>query len=778
MLKKGFIILLVFSYWTAISQPKICSNPPQMTSICADACIICDIDGFTGRNNSTIRGQAPPDFCTTEVHHMQWIGFIAGTVDLTLEVTISNCSRNQGLEIGLYESLNCQTFRRISECDTDIRPGERRIFVNTVPLTVGQYYYFVMDGSANDICDWSIKVLKGSTKVSPLEQAPQINFPEKICQNELFEANTPGVSGATLYNWTLDGKSFKFGTSFDHQFAEIGIYNICLDASNVCDKAPQVCKKIEVLQVPESKIETELCFGECFRYYGVDYCQAGAYTIPLKAKNSCDSLIRLSLTIKDKITASSSVNICEGDTIKLGGQNFFKSGTYFPILDNNEGCNIHMTLELKVIICNILTSTEITNVKCTGESNGMLRFKINAGTPPMIYRAYKIENPSIIYTGPIFMTNEWIAINNLSEGNYTIEINDNYQNKVVTNEYVGQPARLKVESKVLNYNGYGVKCYGDQNGEINIEPSGGSPLYRYFVNGSEVNSLKQFNLPAGRYEIKILDKNQCSVVDLIEIKSPEPLIAEALFTDPGCLGNNTGEILIKVAKGGIPEYTYSLNSDNFSKVDKFGNLVEGIYTIKVQDVNGCITQVTDTLIAAEIPLISVANEQILTNLGDSATLVVLSNLSNQTFTWTPAESIQNPNNEKTKALPVNDTKYTITSTSKDGCMDTSYVNVRVEKNRSFVISNVITPDQNNINDRITFFAGKDVSSLNFYKLYDRWGELVFEAPFTSAEGVSEIPWEASFKGRKLVNGVYTWMASVTYIDGFVQPLHGSLTILN
>jgi hypothetical protein len=56
--------------------------------------------------------------------------------------------------------------------------------------------------------------------------------------------------------------------------------------------------------------------------------------------------------------------------------------------------------------------------------------------------------------------------------------------------------------------------------------------------------------------------------------------------------------------------------------------------------------------------------------------------------------------------------------------------------------------------------------------------LVFEAPFTSAQGVSEIPWEASFKGKKLVNGVYTWMASVTYIDGFVQPLHGSLTILN
>jgi hypothetical protein len=760
-----------------VSQPKICSNPPQMTSVCADACIICDIDGYTGRNNSTIRGQAPPDFCTTEVHHMQWIGFIAGTANLTIEVTVSNCIRNEGLEIGLYESLNCTTFRRISECDTDIRPGERRVFVNTVPLIVGQYYYFVMDGSANDICDWSIKVLNGSTKVSPLEQAPQINLPDKICQNEAFKGSTPGLSGATLYNWTLDGKSFKFGTSFDHQFTETGIYNICLDASNVCDKAPQTCKKIEVLQIPESKIETELCFGECFRYLGIDYCQAGDFTIPLKAANGCDSLIRLSLKIKDKVTATSSVNICEGDTIKLGGQSFFASGTYYPILDNNDGCNIHMTLELKVIICNILTATEVSKVKCTGESNGQLKFKVNAGTPPMTYTAYKIENPSVIYSGSITQTNEWVTLKDLAEGNYTIEIKDNYQNKVVINEYLAQPTRLAVETKTLDYNGFGVKCHGDTNGELSFVPTGGTPTYQYFINGNKINALKQTGLKAGIYEVKIVDNNQCLISEKVTITSPQPLESEVLFTNPGCLGLNTGEIQIAKTSGGVPDYLFRLNNADFSTAQKYTNLEEGIFTVAVKDKNGCVALVSDTLIAADIPVISVDKEQLTTNLGDSISLIVISNLSDQSVFWSPADRIQNAQSEKTSAQPVNDTRYTVIVTSKDGCKDTTYVDVRVQKQRSFTICNIISPDQNAVNDRITYFAGNDVSALNYYRLYDRWGNLVFESLNNMDRGVTEFPWEATFKGKKLQSGVYTWIASISYIDDFVQQLQGSLTIL-
>ena len=381
-----------------------------MKSFCTDACIICNIDGFTGRNNSNVTGQAPPGFCTSVVHHMQWIGFIAGTSEITMEVRVSSCTLNSGLEIGLYESLDCNSFRQVSDCDTDVRPNTTRVFKNTVPLTVGQYYYFVMDGSGNDICDWSIKVTKGSTRVLPLTISPQISIPEKVCQNEEFEMMTPGVIGAAFYNWTIDGAVVKNGKKVNHILGKSGTYKICLDASNVCDKAPTTCTTLEVLPTPMGKVNQQVCFGECYLYQGNKYCESGSYEVRLSAANGCDSIVTLDLTIDVKITSSTSVNICEGDTLKIGNGSLSKGGKHTVIVQNQEGCNIYLEVNLKLIVCNIKASPISISVICNGENTGQIRFKVDAGTPPFVYSGFKIENPSITFKGSFNDVNMYESI--------------------------------------------------------------------------------------------------------------------------------------------------------------------------------------------------------------------------------------------------------------------------------------------------------------------------------------------------------------------------------
>lgn len=108
------------------AQPQPCGANPAMTSFCDDACIICDIDGFTGINNSSAKGQAPPGFCTSQVHHMQWIAFIAGTKDIKIELSVFNCTKGEGLEVGIYEGINCANFSLVTECDTDIPANTKK----------------------------------------------------------------------------------------------------------------------------------------------------------------------------------------------------------------------------------------------------------------------------------------------------------------------------------------------------------------------------------------------------------------------------------------------------------------------------------------------------------------------------------------------------------------------------------------------------------------------------------------------------------------------------
>lgn len=777
-MKVLYIIILIFLVRVVqAQQPSICGNNPAMTSFCSQACIICDIDGFTGRNNSSVTGQAPPGFCTTEVHHMQWIGFIAGTTNLTLEVRVSNCARNQGLEIGLYEGLDCQNFRQVSECDTDVRPGEIRIFSNTRPLVIGQYYYFVMDGSANDICDWTIKVLEGSTKVAPLEIAPEIIIPNEVCQDFSFEITTPGVIGATLYNWSVDGVQKNIGTTFKNTFEKPGIYKVCLDASNVCDQAPQSCKNVTVLPTSRSTVSQEVCFGECFTFLGNQYCESGIYELKVTAKNGCDSIISFALSIKDKITAFTNIRICEGDTIQIGDGTIFSQGLHDVVIQNQEECNIFMTIDVNVIICDIKSNTTMSPVLCNGDNTGAISFKIDAGTPPYTYSGYKIENPSVSFKGIVNNNNDWIQLGNLDEGNYTIMIEDNYGNINIINQAVTQPKKLVVKANVSSYNNFGVSCFGKDDGSIKWNISGGEPNYviSHDFYDAQVDSVS--DLTAGLYHSIVSDDNGCITDITVEINSPEPITVETSVVDPDCSGPQSGVFYVSNVTGGVSPYIHTFENRVLSQGQKLTGLSEGIYTLITKDNNGCIVLNQDTLVAAIIPTIKVLNENITIELGDSIRLIALTNTTDVQVLWTPSEALTCSICLETSILPLDDVTYNISIVTKDGCEVNGQTKVKVVKNRSFVMSNVFTPNSDGINDKITYFAGKDVIKLESFNIYDRWGNLVFIAENIPASGVAEIDWNAEFKGQYLQNGVFTWVANVLYLDKEIINYKGNLTIL-
>lgn len=773
-----YLFILFLSYKTAhCQQPPICGNNPTMTSFCNQACIICDIDGFTGRNNSTTTGQAPPGFCTSFVHHMQWIGFIAGTTDLTLEVRVSNCARNQGLEIGLYEGIDCQNYRRISECDTDIQPGEVRVFKNTVPLTIGQYYYFVMDGSDNDICDWTIKVVLGSTKVAPLDIAPEIIAPDEVCQNEDFEIQTPGVLGATFYSWSIDGIQKKNGTSIIQNLEKPGTYKICLDASNVCDKSPQSCKSINVLPTPKDSVYKELCFGECFSFFGNDYCSPGDYEVRIPASNGCDSIIAMRLEIKEKVTSFSDLKICEGDTIYIGDGKFFTEGIHNTIIKNQEGCNIFLTLDIKVIICNIQSQAEVSPVVCNGENSGSLRIQIDAGTPPFTYNGFKVENPSVIFSGKISGVNEWVQIDNLDEGNYTVKIDDTYGNSKVVNAFVSQPSKLEVFAQTSMFNQYNVSCKDGNNGFIKLAPQGGTQPYTIYHDFYAQNTDSVGSLKAGIYHSVIIDFNGCKTESNIELTAPDKLEMSVLATNPDCTGPASGQIVISNVTGGVSPFKLSINNQSITLDQALRRLPEGFYEISLVDNNGCVLILNDTLVAAQIPEIEVIGEILKIELGDSISLFAASNLSEQQVLWTPNDKIACDTCLFTSALPTDDTFYTIHVTSKDGCETDATVEVRVNKKRSFVMSNIVSMNGDGINERIRYLAGKDVSMIDYLRIYDRWGNLVYLQERIFPAGVAELDWNAEFNGLILQPGVYTWIANVVYIDDEVILYKGNLTLL-
>ncbi|HMR87425.1 MAG TPA: gliding motility-associated C-terminal domain-containing protein [Saprospiraceae bacterium] len=769
------ILFIAFNI-KSLAQPTICSGTPAMTSFCSDACIICDIDGFTGINNSTTTGQAPPDFCTSFVHHMQWIGFVAGTTNVSIEITVFNCRQNEGLEVGLYESFDCLNFRKVSECDTDIRENESRVFTNTVPLTIGQYYYFVMDGSSGDVCNYSIKVLNGSTKVDPLDDAAFIDMPEKVCQFDSFEIKTPGISGATFYNWTLNGQTIHSGTTFQYAFANPGRYNICLNPSNVCDQAPQSCKNVEVIQGSRSSFSHQVCFGECYNFEGTDYCATGLYDIIYTAANGCDSIVTLDLLVDDRIETFASLFLCRGDTLFIGDTLFLTDGRHQAIIQTEENCNVYLTFDLTVLECDINVATTVTPVRCYQENSGSIVFSVTQGTPPFVYKGYKIENQSITFIGNITGLNNEIEIPGVDEGNYIFEITDLYGNIHIVNVFVSQPSNITIDQYVTDYNTYQVSCYGGSDGAFVVKPIGGVAPYTYVHVGQTSVSDSLFGLMAGTYETQITDAKGCIYTIQTELKQPDSLMFVLAADNPTCDGLGTGRIQINNAGGGIAPYSFAINGGVYAESMSFENLIEGDYTITIKDKNECTTVQKVSILAPEIPIITLNEEDVTLRLGDSILLEVVSNLDEQVVDWTPDVSLSCDDCLITYARPFDNTSYIVTVTSKDGCTTTARVNIDIDKQRSFVISNVITDNGDNINDKMRYFADTDVASLVTFQVYDRWGNLIYRLD-SSESGLVDILWDGTYKGSKVASGIYTWLAQVEYIDSEVIGYSGSITVL-
>jgi gliding motility-associated-like protein len=83
-----------------------------------------------------------------------------------------------------------------------------------------------------------------------------------------------------------------------------------------------------------------------------------------------------------------------------------------------------------------------------------------------------------------------------------------------------------------------------------------------------------------------------------------------------------------------------------------------------------------------------------------------------------------------------------------GCRDTAGFEVKVEPIFTFYIPNSFTPDGNGINDEF-FGTGEGFDVYNM-KIFDRWGELIFES------NDPEHHWDGTFKGQQVQQGTYAY----------------------
>lgn len=216
------------------------------------------------------------------------------------------------------------------------------------------------------------------------------------------------------------------------------------------------------------------------------------------------------------------------------------------------------------------------NIKCKGDSSGIIYNNVNGGTPGYTYN----------WSGPLGFTSNIKDVNNIIAGNYSVAVTDtNGCIGTATINITEPPSALTGTISVGN-----VPCAGLATGSISIAVSGGIPGYIYWWRGPGLyTSPNQTNtgLFAGPYDVVVTDTNGCQLSIDTVIKEPKAIALTYTTTNPVCKGVANGSISTSLTGGQIP---FSYSWSNGATTPTVSNLGAGTYTLVYSDSNGC----TDT----------------------------------------------------------------------------------------------------------------------------------------------------------------------------------------
>lgn len=112
-------------------------------------------------------------------------------------------------------------------------------------------------------------------------------------------------------------------------------------------------------------------------------------------------------------------------------------------------------------------------------------------------------------------------------------------------------------------------------------------------------------------------------------------------------------------------------------------------------------------------------------------------------------------------------------TTEHGCSDSTFMVVYVERDIAFFVPNAFSPHNNDgVNDVFRPY-GIGINNENgyFMKIYNRWGQIIFETEDM------EYGWDGTINNKKAVPGMYSYFIEVQYSDGLWHKFYGKVVIV-
>jgi len=449
------------------------------------------------------------------------------------------------------------------------------------------------------------------------------------------------------------------------------------------------------------------------------------------------------------------------------------AGTQWLIVDDGECSTDTIFFEIgspeKIMLDPNLTI--ITDPSCFGLDDGTVTLQAIGGT---------VSTSDYMY--------EWLADgsntaiqNNLSTGWHFVLITDNEGCEQLDSIFIEEPDSLVVLINTLATEE--IRCADDNNGVIGLTLSGGNGGETFEWTDNVSDSVRAIDLSPGEYCVTVTDVNGCMDTACYELITPEPIVATVDQPDePNCFGETTCITVASVTGGVGDNYRFSLLTGfELIPIDSCVEVTAGTYNLTIFDENGC-SVMEEVVVTQPDQIVVDLGDDITVELGDTSTLLqpmITSTFPILAIDWDPIDLVtcRDEMCSIVGIAPTRSTVYSVSVLDENGCVGFDDILVTLEAKRNIYIANVFSPNGDGNNDDFRVYNGLGVQEIDYFRIFDRWGNLMFsvEDQLPSLDGSDA--WDGTYNGTQVMPGVYVYQALVRFIDGREIEYKGSVTLV-
>ncbi len=341
------------------------------------------------------------------------------------------------------------------------------------------------------------------------------------------------------------GSSYSFG---NQQLTQAGTYQQTLQTVSGCDSI--ITLNLEVLPSIASQISASICPGSSYSFGNQQLTQAGSYQQTLQTSVGCDSTVTLNLGIYPISLTELSIELCEGAFYKgIALQSDTILFENFP--SQVTGCDSIIQTNVKVwpnkkgsLSASLCWGATFEGVKVFSDTVMVLNRQTWRGCDSLVTCNLEVHDQLLpqIQAPTIFCDGEKAPMQVGQYANYLwstgssepiILVNQPGLYEVTVTDANGCTSKashlLELSAMQVLVRTVEPLCAGEENGEMDLDVSGGKAPYLTSLNGSAFQEkVSFFGLKAGSHHVKLRDQAACEIERMVYLPDPPRFEMEVL----------------------------------------------------------------------------------------------------------------------------------------------------------------------------------------------------------------------------------------------------------